>query len=468
MMIRAELGIYFVIITCYAVYEFSGLIAFSVSKSPRLLECSASSSIDGILGESCKFCKEEVQDIRDFQCQKFENYKEQRKLLSKRKEITTTAAPEFITVCDERLCRKIPAPRIRLKQFGGDEIPVIPNFNLAGLSPEDEQQDVFLFCNRTQLKNPIDIVLQSIPDDIQSYLVQSCKEELPKCFCITRPILKLVNFFIFLMPISFLLVKTDANSIPIKMTDAVAIKLAALENEFHPFTVKYRNLVQFIYAGSMRWFIFYIFLASLKEIVIHTEVQFAAPLWVHKCRGWDLLFALVGLIRVGVVYLRLDAVVSTAKPNGSFVAPTSISKENRKKKFLDSTIIISLIIMFFYNILHLVLAGSAMSISSCIFHREHRAEMTRHQWYFEPLTKVIMEKGVEPCQIYMGALVIFIILPILCCLWLIFETGKAVYISSSQSSLEKDNIDGFRITMDSAPSSTRTSSSEEPTLYENF
>ncbi|CBY41605.1 unnamed protein product, partial [Oikopleura dioica] len=29
MMIRAELGIYLFIITCYALYEFSGLIAFS-------------------------------------------------------------------------------------------------------------------------------------------------------------------------------------------------------------------------------------------------------------------------------------------------------------------------------------------------------------------------------------------------------------------------------------------------------
>ena len=39
-------------------------------------------------------------------------------------------------------------------------------------------------------------------------------------------------------------------------------------------------------------------------------------------------------IKVGVVYLRLDAVVSIAKPNvGSFVAPTSISKVKNEDLF---------------------------------------------------------------------------------------------------------------------------------------
>ena len=111
-------------------------------------------------------------------------------------------------------------------------------------------------------------------------------------------------------------------------------------------------------------------------MVIHSEVQFAAPLWVHRCRAWDMFFALVGLI--GVVYLRADAIISEIKPSGkSFIAPTSVAKENKRKNFIDSVLIIVLLAILAFDLTQAGMAFSKMNLDSCVFEQQNREIMTR-------------------------------------------------------------------------------------------
>jgi len=74
------------------------------------------------------------------------------------------------------------------------------------------------------------------------------------------------------------------------------------------------------------------------------------------------------------------------------------------------------------------MAFSKMNLDLCVFEQQNREEMTRllckliqiltiHSkfWYFQPLTELIMQQGIAPCQVYMGALSIILLLPIFCC-----------------------------------------------------
>lgn len=174
-------------------YFLFGFLYFLVSKNPRLLECSASNSFDLMLDETCQKCKKEVQDISKFLCKT--------KRSAKTNTTSTIPPPEIITICNEKLCWTEEAP--------------VPTPFVEKVTRKEA--DIHLFCDKNQVDNPLDIVLSVVSDAIDAFLIPDCKIILPECICITRPILKLVNLLIFLMPISFLFVKTDANPIPLNM-----------------------------------------------------------------------------------------------------------------------------------------------------------------------------------------------------------------------------------------------------------
>ena len=165
------------------------------------MECSASDSFDLMLlsgaktaqegTKECQECKKEVQDISRFLCQTRRS--------AKINTTTTIPPPEIVRICTDKMCWE-------------EEVPVRTTVPEKVTRQEAES---YLFCDNNQVENPLDIVLSMVAEAVDSYLVTKCKEILPNCICITRPILKLVNLFIFLMPISFFFVKTDANPVPI-------------------------------------------------------------------------------------------------------------------------------------------------------------------------------------------------------------------------------------------------------------
>ena len=173
------------------------------------MECSASDSFDLMLlsgaetaqkgTKECQECKKEVQDISRFLCQTRRS--------AKINTTTTTSPPEIVRICTDKMCWEEEVPRTVSEKVTRQEA------------------ESYLFCDNNQVENPLDIVLSIVAEAIDSYLVTKCKETLPKCICITRPILKLVNLFIFLMPISFFFVKTDANPVPININGKYAIQL---------------------------------------------------------------------------------------------------------------------------------------------------------------------------------------------------------------------------------------------------
>lgn len=117
------------------------------------------------------------------------------------------------------------------------------------------------------------------------------------------------------------------------------------------------------------------------------------------------------------------------KPNGkSFIAPTTVAKENKRKKVIDTLLILVLIAILAFDLTQAGMAYSKMNLEACVFEQRNREDMTRYEswmsvffiilrkfWYFQPLTELIMQQGVAPCQVYMGALVIILALPIFCC-----------------------------------------------------
>ena len=143
--------------------------------------------------KECQECKKEVQDISRFLCQTRRS--------AKINITTTISPPEIVRICTDKMCWE-------------EEVPVRTTVSEKVTRQETES---YLFCDNNQVENPLDIVLSIVAEAVDSYLVTKCKETLPNCICITRPILKLVNLFIFLMPISFFFVKTDANPVPLNI-----------------------------------------------------------------------------------------------------------------------------------------------------------------------------------------------------------------------------------------------------------
>ena len=83
---------------------------------------------------------------------------------------------------------------------------------------------------------------------------------------------------------------------------------------------------------------------------------------------------------VGVVFLRADAVISEMKPNGkSFIAPTTVAKENKRKKVIDTLLILVLIAILAFDLTQAGMAYSKMNLEACVFEQRNREDMTRYE-----------------------------------------------------------------------------------------
>jgi hypothetical protein len=85
-------------------------------------------------------------------------------------------------------------------------------------------------------------------------------------------------------------------------------------------------------------------------------------------------------LQVGVVFLRADAVISEMKPNGkSFIAPTSVAKENKRKKVIDTILVLVLIAILAFDLTQAGMAYSKMNLEACVFEQRNREDMTRYE-----------------------------------------------------------------------------------------
>ena len=78
--------------------------------------------------------------------------------------------------------------------------------------------------------------------------------------------------------------------------------------------------------------------------------------------------------------MRADAVISEIKPNGkSFIAPTTVAKENKRKKVIDTILVLVLIAILAFDLTQAGMAYSQMNLDACVFEQRNREEMTRYE-----------------------------------------------------------------------------------------